>query len=218
MRLIEGKYYAFPFLWHLEPAFLFLETPSTSDWATARCGASILGAPALHEPGFEKKRGLEIDQNTLVYNTPCEAWEGLHSMVLVPMTNRVLLQLPCPGSLSGEHPAMLTLPGAPCSCSFPHTRACMASLLPYPGRDRSLTGQELHTPHPAMADGKYLFEEISFCVQALSEMGDLRETLETVKSRKSFSWCHLIMKTHFSSSFVATWMGCLFHLKKKSCR
>lgn len=55
-------------------------------------------------------------------------------------------------------------------------------------------------------------------MQALSEMGDLRETLETVKGRKSFSWCHLIMKTHFSSSFAATWMGCHFHLKKKSSR
>jgi len=45
-------------------------------------------------------------------------------------------------------------------------------------------------------------------------MGNLRETLKTVKGRKSFNSCHLIMKTHFSSSFAATWVCCLFHLIK----
>ena len=69
-----------------------------------------------------------------------------------------------------------------------------------------------------LADVKYLFETVFETVQALSEMSDLRETLKTVKGRKSFSQCHLIMKTHFSSSFAATWMGCLFHLKKITSR
>lgn len=121
-----------------------------------------------------------------------------------------------------EHPAKTEpVRGSPVhALSFMHKPAWLRSFLTLAGPGAN--AQVLQYVPLCHAEGRVGRCEISFwdclSVQALSERGDLWETLKTVKGRKSLGWCHLIMKTHFSSSFAATWMGRLFHLKKISFR
>lgn len=102
-------------------------------------------------------------------NTPSEAWQGLHCWT---GTFGSLLQLPCPGSFSGEHPARLTLPGLSFLCSFPYIQTCMASLLPYPA-ETGANGQEFQTPLPACRTEAWqmgnIFLSLSLCAGALRD-------------------------------------------------
>lgn len=100
-------------------------------------------------------------------------------------------------------------------CSSFHEQTCVASsiTLVEPGADAQVL-QYIFLYHAEGRLGRCKYPEIIFPCRC-SLKGDIRETLEIIKGRKSFSFCHLIIKTCFSSHLHPHGF---FHLKKMSSR
>lgn len=157
---MEGKYCGFSSFWHFDPVFLF--------FGNTLCTRQPLEdvVQVLWEHQLSMRLALrnnmvwKLISNTLMHNTPSEVCTAWQAFWFPWQTDSF--------------------------CSY-HTLAHFQE----PKGSRRKPRSSKHPSLPCRAGGwqmRNIF--LRLCVQALSEMGDLRETLETVEGRKSFSWCH----------------------------